>query len=152
MKCPICNKRLTSPRTLSCLHTFCLACLETQTNQTTQTNSSTSSSSLRCHQCKAPFTSSALEGVDAFACNIFIDSLIKSSKVNEGDVNSVIKCDLCEDEDAVMHCVECNQHVCPTCSRGHKRIPATAGHQQIPLRRPCLEIQQSRGFPAAKST
>ena len=46
-----------------------------------------------------------------------------------------------------MHCVECNQHVCPTCARTHKRIPATAGHQQIPLEEALADNTTTKRIP-----
>ena len=74
IKCPMCSKTFSDPRTLSCLHSFCLACLEAQ-----QFTAKSKSSDLRCHQCSAPFTLPSIGGVDAFACNAFIDSLVKSA-------------------------------------------------------------------------
>jgi len=49
-------------------------------------------------------------------------------------VNKVVKCDLCEDEDGAMLCVECNQNLCAGCSRGHQRGRVTALHQLITLK------------------
>ena len=128
LRCPMCRKMFTDPRTLSCLHTFCLACLETQ-----KATALSTSSDLRCHQCGAPFTPPVIEGVGACTCNPFIDSLVKSAKANEGDVNRVVKCELCEDEDATVHCVECGENFGQICLIPHKKGKATASHQQIPL-------------------
>ena len=74
-----------------------------------------------------------LSGVALFSCNSFIDSLVKSAKAHGGDINRVVKCDLCEDEDATMHCVDCQEYFGPTCSSSHKKGKATAAHQQISL-------------------
>ena len=101
----MCYKTFDDPRTLSCLHSFCLGCLEAQ-----QFTAKSKSSDLRCHQCSAPFTLPGLSGVALFSCNSFMDSLVKSAKANQGDINRVVKCDLCDDEDAAMHCVECSEN------------------------------------------
>ena len=50
-KCPMCDKPFDDPRTLPCLHSFCLGCLEAQ-----QFTAKSKSSDLLCHQCSAPFT------------------------------------------------------------------------------------------------
>jgi len=128
IKCAMCNKSFDDPRTLPCLHSFCLGCLEVQ-----KFTAMSKSSDLRCHQCRAPFTPPTTGGVGAYTCNAFIDSLVKSAKANEGDINRVVKCELCEDEDATVHCVDCNEHIGPTCLIPHKKGKATATHQQIPL-------------------
>jgi len=127
-KCLMCQKTFDDPRTLSCLHSFCLGCLEAQ-----QFTAKSKSSDLRCHQCSAPFTLPGLSEVALFSCNSFIDSLVKSAKANQGDINRVIKCDVCENEDATMHCMDCDENVCPTCSSANKKMKATKSHQQIPL-------------------
>ena len=127
LKCPRCTKPLTDPRTLPCLHSFCLACIETQKAVVLST-----SSELRCHQCRAPFTPPSI-GVGAYSCNAFINSLVKSAKANEGDVNRVVKCDTCDDEDATMHCLDCNEHLGPACTKVHKRNKVLAAHRQISL-------------------
>jgi len=124
----MCEKTFDDPRTLPCLHSFCLGCLEAQ-----ELTAKSKSSDLHCHQCRAPFTLPRLSGVALFSCNTFIDSLVKSAKAHGGDINRVVKCDICDDEDATMHCVECTQNFCPTCSKGHQKTKVTAAHQQIPL-------------------
>ena len=45
----------------------------------------------------------------------------------------MVKCDLCEDEDATTHCVDDSENLCQSCSKLHKRGKATAAHQQIPI-------------------
>jgi len=124
----MCDKTFDDPRTLPCLHSFCIACLEVQ-----KFTALSKSSGLCCHQCKAPFTLPAVGGVGAYTCNAFVDSLVKFAKVNQGDINRVVKCETCDDEDATMHCVECNEHIGPACSGVHKRGKMSAMHQQIPL-------------------
>jgi len=123
----MCRETLSDPRTLACLHSFCLGCLESQKARAPP------SSQLSCHQCRAPFTLASMIGVSALECNTFTDSLVKSAKENKGDLNRVIKCDFCDVEDAAMHCVECNEYFCPGCSKGHQKGKATAAHRQIPL-------------------
>ena len=123
MKCPMCDKLFTDPRTLPCLHSFCLACLESQK----------ATADLRCHQCRAPFTPPALGGVGEYACNAFIGSLVKPAKAIGGDVNRVVKCETCDDEDAMMHCADCGQNMGPVCLAPHKRGKLSASHQLVPL-------------------
>jgi len=124
----MCQKTFDDPRTLPCLHSFCLGCLEAQ-----EFTAKSKSTDLRCDQCRAPFTLPGLSGVALFSCNAFINSLVKTAKAHEGDINRVVKCDICENEDATMHCVECDENACPICSLAHKKMKISASHQQIPL-------------------
>jgi len=122
----MCKNPLTDPKTLPCLHTFCLACLEYQ-------GASVSSSPLICHVCRTPFAPPNPGGVSSFECNAFIESIAKIVKTADGNVDKVVKCDLCEEADATMHCVEDNENYCPPCSNAHKKSKASASHQQISI-------------------
>jgi len=80
------------------------------------------------------FTLPGLSGVALFSCNSFIDSLVKSAKANQGDINRVVKCEGCKgDEDATVHCVDCQEYFGPACLIPHRRGKLSAAHQQIPL-------------------
>jgi len=37
------------------------------------------------------------------------------------------------EEDATMHCVDCNEHIGPSCLVPHRKMKMSAMHQQIPL-------------------
>ena len=122
----MCQRTLDNPRTLPCLHTFCLGCLDHQ--------KATTPAPLHCRQCNAPITVPTLGGFASLECNSFIDSLLKSLQGAPSDLNAVIKCDFCQEEEAEMHCVDCNENYCPGCSRGHKRSKAyPVNHKLISL-------------------
>jgi len=102
LKCPMCSGTLTDPRTLPCLHSFCLACLEAQVETDLSSIPAPAPApapalvvrsfnlgvfppapaalALCCHQCKAPFTVPSTGGVKSFECITFIDSLAKAQK------------------------------------------------------------------------
>ena len=124
----MCSNSFRNPHTLSCLHTFCLACLQTQ-----KPISEATPSNFFCHLCGLPYTFPSPGGLNAFECNAFIDSLVKSAKDNMGDVNRVILCDGCGEEDATVYCVDCQENFGPTCLVPHRRGKLSASHQQIPL-------------------
>ena len=109
VRCPMCSRTLDNPRTLPCLHTFCLGCLDHQ--------QATTPAPLRCRQCNSLFTAPAFGGFASLECSSFIDSLLKSLKGTGGDVNAVIMC-VCNTEEATMHCVNCNVNLGPSCSAG----------------------------------
>ena len=129
LACKICQKLLIDPRTLPCLHSFCLHCLEDQVNKASTTSPS---NSLCCEQCKAPFNPPSL-GLKSLECSPFISSLSKSSTALVAppvDVNAEIRC-VCNQEDAIRYCTECKRYLGPACSASHNLFEATAAHHQI---------------------
>ena len=125
IKCPMCERTLDNPRTLPCLHTFCLGCLDHQ--------KATTPPPLHCRQCNATITVPTLGGFASLECSSFIDSLLKSLQGAPSDLNAVIKCSTCDDEEATMHCVDCNENYCPRCSAVHKKSKVSSTHNQISL-------------------
>ena len=160
-RCFICHNTLTNPRTLPCLHSFCVNCLEQQQagqtflyffpltffsfsndNPTLHLLFSTSSSffflfedvpQLFCHQCETPFTVPDQGGIRSLGCLPFVDSIINNTQVFSFDRDAVTKCDGCGNETATVHCVECGENMGPSCLVPHKRMKATSSHQQILL-------------------
>ena len=127
VKCPMCQKTLDNPRTLPCLHTFCLGCLGHQEANATPLR-------LRCRQCDAPFRVPVRGWLDSFGCNSFVDSVLRSLQGANTNANAEIKCDLCDvEEEATMHCVTCSENLGPVCSAAHKRQKMAANHRQLSL-------------------
>jgi len=106
------------PKTLPCLHSFCLKCLEKIEFD--------SPHELRCEVCKAPY-----DGVKTLTAGVFIDSLARSLTSTVKDANKV-KCDGC-DEAATMHCADCAQNFGVVCVSAHRRMKMSASHQLVPL-------------------
>ena len=71
--------------------------------------------------------------MNALGCSPFIDSLVRSCGQQAQLTSSQIKCDTCDEENATVRCVECQQCYGPACSSAHKRGKFTASHQQITL-------------------
>jgi tripartite motif-containing protein 2/3 len=135
LKCPICNKTLTNPRTLPCLHSFCLDCLEHQ--QAT----ASSPFQLRCHQCQAPFTPSATGGVDSFGCIAFIASL-KDALVGTTAVKRISRCQKHLEMEIDTYCKTCNESLCTKCLNERH-----SGHTFCPLSQVTNPLQdQIAGF------
>ncbi len=72
--CGICNETITDPKTLPCLHTFCLDCLQEWSRREKETISGT----ITCPvlSCKK-ITLIPDDGVDNFPGNVFVTSLIE---------------------------------------------------------------------------
>lgn len=106
--------------------------------------------SLRCRQCNSPF-SVPTDGLTALDESPFIESLLDSLKISPSDVNAVAKCGLCDlDEDATVHCVECNENLGPVCAAAHKRLKLTATHRQVSLQEDWTETSSHTRIPRCR--
>jgi len=117
-KCAICLSTLKSPKRLPCLHSCCLACLESHSQDGV---------SPQCPKCKCAFQVPE-EGLstlpaDQFTLNIL---LTESEKISR-DPNH-ITCEICEETEAASHCVQCNQFFCGACQRTHLKARSSSAH------------------------
>lgn len=138
--CPICIESFDDPRTLPCLHTFCLKCLQSHCD----TTSRNPAGKVRCPTCRAEFAIPST-GVRQFPGSFVVKELLEAVSSPPPSVAptnniSTIPCDVCvEDDDdadgdgeeasssavpeATMYCTNCGQKLCRRCSRTHRKTP-----------------------------
>jgi len=133
IKCPICLESLTDPKSLPCLHTFCLKCLKGHCR------GNSSGDRADCPICRSSFVIPH-QGVEQLTSNFFINGLVEANKASAGRANKV-PCDVCGEFDdidassvpaATVYCAGCGQKLCDRCSRPHQKIPGGA-HQVVPF-------------------
>lgn len=125
IQCKICRKRYEDPKLLSCLHTFCKACLEK--------NVETHSGALRCPVCQAEIKSADFTGVDNLQSNFMISNLLQAIDLKEG--LSSKHCENCDEgAPAVSRCFECGDFLCPSCVDAHKRVRFTRNHRVVAIK------------------
>ena len=122
-KCPICLDDCKNPRSLPCLHSFCLHCLQQHWKD------SSPGDEVSCPMCR-----NVLEipddGLAELPHNFFVQNLIEA---REAFVKQpvVMFCEACEKDGeenegniplATMYCVDCNQKLCRRCSRVHRML------------------------------
>ena len=129
-KCPICLEDFKDPKSLPCLHTFCLECLQSHGRDKLPGDE------LLCPTCRNSCCVPEA-GISAFPLNFFMNDLLQACKAAKMASDEMLPCDACSEvceEDlvsippATKYCVDCSQHVCEKCSKHHARMKTGAHH------------------------
>lgn len=114
--CRMCGELFTDPRTLSCFHTFCKGCLDTQVEGKEIV-------SAYCPLCLEPFPQG---GIATIPTNSDLNCLIKIFSRKEEKTQSLVetKCGKCDEDDApvISWCIHCQRPLCSNCLETHKDL------------------------------
>jgi len=131
--CPICLELFDNPKSLPCLHTFCLKCLELHFRDKRP------GVEVPCPLCRKEFEIPS-DGLSGFQHNFVIQRLVDARKA-ASEESKEVPCEVCLEESggdsqniptATTFCVDCNQKLCERCSVPHRRMKGGA-HQVKPL-------------------
>src|SRR6218665_988066 len=136
-ECCICFHTFTDPRTLPCIHTFCLECLK----QTAEALKKKPEESMPCPLCRKPFVIPT-DGMYRLQKNFFMENLLDVAIMLQLDNKAVTTCDMCtaileEDEqkpkNATMRCLECRDNFCEMCAKMHKLSKLSKTHNIVKI-------------------
>lgn len=137
--CPICLDVFDNPKSLPCLHAFCLKCLQGYFKDKCPGDEE------HCPECREKFQIPS-DGLSGLQHHFFIERLVDVRNVSSEEFREV-PCVVCLEESdgsseeiatATTYCVDCKQKLCERCSRPHRRM-AGGAHQLKPLR---AELEQ----------
>ena len=133
--CQICLEVFDNPKSLPCIHGFCLKCLECHFKDKKPGDE------VPCPSCRKEFKIPP-EGLDGLQHHFFIQHLVDVRNVSSKSTGEQL-CKACleEYEDgegnvsaATVYCFDCNESLCDRCSRPHQRPSMKGGaHQVTPL-------------------
>lgn len=128
--CTICSKHFSTPKTLPCLHSFCLACLAA-----ISTENDFGTLHLTCPECKKEFPSigaSLVDLPDAFQVNRHLE-YHKFKQKALGQVN--VHCEKCVGKKirASGFCSKCTQFICDLCIQIHSSWSELKDHKTLKL-------------------
>ncbi|XP_033126291.1 tripartite motif-containing protein 2-like [Anneissia japonica] len=133
LECPICFKRLNQPKTLGCMHSFCLKCLEDWTNKSGNTI---------CPICTEPYVVPE-GGLQKLVPNVVINNLLEYLEHIQKGGDKKTSCSCCE-EISALYCRDCMQYFCQTCIHHHKSISTLKGHTLLTIQELCQLSPQER--------
>ncbi|XP_071791487.1 uncharacterized protein [Asterias amurensis] len=125
--CFLCQKDLTVPKILPCLHTFCKSCLVKYAVENEK------SGSIRCPQCKDQ-TSAPIKTVDigALPDNSLVSFLQGGSPTDTAEKHNDVQCTSCNHEKpASSWCANCQDFLCESCFSSHESLKVLRNHKVV---------------------
>ena len=128
--CDACKKTINEPKTLSCPHSFCKACLEKLVTQD-KDNGDGKGSKLNCPTCGSKTTLKPEENVAGLKDNEFAIKLLAAVGPDRRQEASV--CSHCRKEPCIAICTECEELLCQPCCGFHDEWKIQQNHILISL-------------------
>ena len=126
-ECPLCLETVKDPKTLPCLHSFCLVCLDKHANYARRQLQT----AIKCPVCQASFQIPEEDTFGGLPASFHLNRLVDLLALADGGTDSQ-QCGSCEENNSATHyCFECQSFLCTTCFEAHQRIKATRGHKNI---------------------
>lgn len=127
--CFVCKKQYCKPKTLPCLHSFCLSCLASLQQFEPATKK------IECPKCQKMIT------VEGESLNTFPDAFVINRQISEftflQKVHGVVEatCEKCTEKSvrATMFCDGCGKFVCDLCISIHKKWSEFSSHKLLVL-------------------
>ena len=126
-ECPLCKETVENPKTLPCLHSFCLECLDKQAILGRGLQETT----IKCPVCQSSFPIPESDTFESLPSSFHLNRLLEVISFEKSSAQPQ-KCHNCVNEDtATSYCFVCRSFLCACCNEAHRRLKATRGHRNV---------------------
>ena len=136
LTCPVCLSQFDSPKTLPCLHSFCLKCI-----QQLPVDLEKGKHVISCPTCRKTAQVPDKGPADlptAFVINSFIEIQEQLKKVSVK--GKQISCENCSKGDPISYCKQCAIWFCEKCLAMHNGLKTNAAHQIMDMKDIVIEV------------
>ncbi|XP_071111695.1 E3 ubiquitin-protein ligase TRIM56-like [Haliotis cracherodii] len=123
----LCKQPFSSPKLLTCLHSFCQLCIEERL--TTDGGDHV----FQCPLCKHQ-TRLQTKSASSLTTNFYVLGRQRVYACRASKASGCVVCSMKGDfSDSTHHCLDCGDKLCKTCSTGHNSSTLTATHRVVSL-------------------
>ncbi|KAL9983985.1 hypothetical protein ACROYT_G006235 [Oculina patagonica] len=126
-ECPLCLETVNEPKTLPCLHSFCLLCLDKHAGYARRQLQTT----IKCPVCLTCFQIPEGDTFGGLPTSFHLNRLVDLLALRDGS-GEAQRCSSCDENNtATCYCFVCQNFLCTACFEAHQRLKATRGHRNI---------------------
>ena len=126
-ECPLCIETVNNPKTLPCLHSFCLECLDKLAGFARRQLQTT----IKCPVCQTSFQIPEGDTFNNLPTSFHLNRLVDVLALKDVSAQAQ-KCGNCDDNNtATCYCFVCQNFLCKDYFESHQHLKATRGHRNV---------------------
>ncbi|XP_068726334.1 E3 ubiquitin-protein ligase TRIM71-like [Montipora capricornis] len=126
-QCPLCIETVKNPKTLPCLHSFCLGCLDRHATFARRQLKATT----KYPVCQTSFQIPETDTFENLPSSFHLNRLVDVLALEDGSAQSQ-RCNSCDENNtATCYCFVCQDFLCASCFEAHQRLKASRGHRNV---------------------
>ena len=134
-ECPLCLDTVNKPKTLPCLHSFCLECLDKHVGFARRQLQAT----IKCPVCQTSFKIPEGDSFKNLPASYHLNRLVDVLALKDSGTQAQ-KCSSCDENNtASSYCFVCQIFLCTACFEAHQRLKTTRGHRNVAIEK--LNVQ-----------